>query len=122
MPTFLFRFSYTPETWAALMANPEDRSDAAREYVEAIGGEMHGFWYSFGEYDGHMIFDAPDEIAAAGVSLAVSAGGAMSAVDTTVLMTVDDTLKSLERGHAIKYRKPGTPIAAPASAHAVLQG
>ena len=118
MATFLMRFSYTPETWQHLMANPEDRSVAAREYVEAMGGSMLGFWYSFGEYDGHLIFDAPDEIAAAGVVLAVTAGGALSSCDTTVLMTVEDTLKALDHGHAVKYRKPGVPGSDRVTAHA----
>jgi uncharacterized protein with GYD domain len=118
MSTFLMRFSYTPETWAALMEHPEDRSEAAREYVEELGGSMHGFWYGFGEYDGYMVFDAPDEIAAAGVVLAVTAGGALSSCETTALMTVEDTLKALEQGHAIKYRKPGVEVPVRAVAHA----
>lgn len=122
MPMFLMRFSYTPETWQALMANPEDRSQAAREYIETVGGSLHGFWYEFGEFDGCVIFDAPDEISAAGVVLAVTAGGALSAVETTVLMSVEDTLEALEKGHAIKYRKPGVPSGARATAHATIQG
>lgn len=123
MAMFLMRFSYTPETWHALMANPEDRSEAAREYIESVGGSLHGFWYSFGEFDGHLILDAPDEVAAAGVVLAVTAGGALSNVDTTVLMTVEDTLRALDRGHAIRYRRPGAPaMPAPAAAHSVIQG
>lgn len=118
MPMFLFRFSYTPETWQALMDNPEDRSEAAREYIEALGGSMHGFWYGFGDYDGYMIFDAPDEIAAAGLALAVTAGGAFSAAQTTPLMTVEDTLKALDAGHAVKYRKPGVSVPERVKAHA----
>jgi hypothetical protein len=29
MPLYLTRFSYTPETWARLIADPEDRRKAA---------------------------------------------------------------------------------------------
>jgi len=25
------------------MKNPEDRREAAREYIEAVGGKLHGF-------------------------------------------------------------------------------
>ena len=42
------KFSYTPETWARLIGNPEDRREAARSYIESVGGKLHGFWYSFG--------------------------------------------------------------------------
>ena len=51
MPMYLTRFSYTPETWARLAKNPEDRRDAARSYVESVGGKLQGFWYALGEYD-----------------------------------------------------------------------
>jgi len=30
MPLYLSRFSYTPETWARLIGNPEDRKKAAQ--------------------------------------------------------------------------------------------
>ena len=59
MAFYLMRFSYTPETWAKLMQKPEDRRDAARAYIEQVGGTLHGFWYGFGKYDGHAVYEAP---------------------------------------------------------------
>ncbi|RPJ50734.1 MAG: GYD family protein, partial [Methanobacteriota archaeon] len=44
MALYLTRFSYTPETWARLMKNPEDRRVAARQYIESVGGKLQGFW------------------------------------------------------------------------------
>ncbi|MGZ8379846.1 MAG: GYD domain-containing protein, partial [Gemmatirosa sp.] len=38
MPLYLSKFRYTPETWARLIANPEDRRAAARAYIESVGG------------------------------------------------------------------------------------
>jgi uncharacterized protein with GYD domain len=107
MATYLMRFSYTPETWSKLIQNPEDRRDAARAYIEGVGGALHGFWYGFGEYDGYAIFEAPDNVSMAGAILAIAAGGALASVETTVLMTVEDTLKALAKGKGIAYRKPG---------------
>src|SRR4028119_808376 len=77
MSVYLMRFSYTPETWSRLIQNPEDRREAARSYIEQVGGSLHGFWYGFGEYDGYAIFEAPDNVSASGVVLAISAGGAL---------------------------------------------
>src|SRR3712207_9016509 len=56
----LTRFSYTPETWARLLENPEDRRQAAQSYIESVGGRLHGFWYAFGEHDGYALWEAPD--------------------------------------------------------------
>ena len=107
MPFYLMRFSYTPETWSRLIQSPEDRRDAARESVEGVGGALHGFWYGFGEYDGYAIFEAPDNVSMSGVALAIAAGGALSSAETTVLMTVEETLEALAKGKSIGYRPPG---------------
>ena len=108
MPMYLTRFSYTPETWAKLMQHPEDRRDAQRAYIEQVGGKMHGFWYAFGSHDGYALLEAPDNASLAAVVLAITAGGALSAMETTVLLTVDETLTALEQGKGISYRRPGT--------------
>ena len=60
MSHYLMRFSYTPETWARLIENPEDRRDAARSYIEQVGGKLHGFWYGVGEYGGYGLFEASE--------------------------------------------------------------
>jgi uncharacterized protein with GYD domain len=107
MPVYLMRFSYTPETWSRLIQNPEDRRDAARAYIEQVGGALHGFWYGFGEYDGYAIYEAPDNVSMAGAVLAIAGGGALASVETTVLMTVEETLEALAKSKSIGYRRPG---------------
>ena len=72
MPLYLTKFSYTPETWARLIGNPEDRRDAARTYIESVGGKLHGFWYGFGTHDGHTLWEAPDNVSMAAVALAIT--------------------------------------------------
>ena len=57
MPHYLTKFSYTPETWARLIGNPEDRRKAAQEYIESVDGTLHGFWYAFGEHDGYTLWE-----------------------------------------------------------------
>jgi uncharacterized protein with GYD domain len=108
MPMYLTRFSYTPETWARLIANPEDRRKAATEYIESVGGKLHGFWYAFGSHDGVNLWEAPDDVSMAAVALAIGSGGALSSIETTVLLTVEDTLAALGKAQGIKYRAPGT--------------
>jgi uncharacterized protein with GYD domain len=107
MPLYLSRFSYTPETWARLIRSPEDRGDAARAYIEAVGGELRGFWYAFGENDGYTLWEAPDNVSMTAVALALSGGGALRSIETTVLLTVDETLDALRMVERIPYRPPG---------------
>jgi uncharacterized protein with GYD domain len=107
MPFYLTRFSYTPATWAKLIANPEDRRAAAKQYIEAVGGKLHGFWFAFGDHDAYNLWEAPDNVSMAATAIAISAGGALSSFETTVLMSVEDTLSALQKASAIRYRPPG---------------
>jgi len=107
MPMYLTRFSYTPATWARLVQNPEDRRAAATRYIEAVGGKLHGFWYAFGEHDGYNLWEAPGNVDMAAVAVAIGGGGALSSFETTVLLTVEETLQALERAASIGYRRPG---------------
>jgi uncharacterized protein with GYD domain len=108
MAMYLTRFSYTPETWARLIQNPEDRREAARAYIESVGGKLHGFWYGFGEHDGWNLWEAPDNVSMAAVVLAIGAGGALSSCETTVLLSVEELLQALGKAKSVRYRKPGT--------------
>ena len=108
MPVYLTRFSYTPETWARMIENPEDRRAAAQAYIESVGGKLHGFWYAFGEHDAINLWEAPDNVSMAAVALAITGGGALSSLETTVLLTVDETLEALRKAQHVSYRAPAT--------------
>jgi uncharacterized protein with GYD domain len=108
MPLYLGKFSYTPETWAKLIQKPEDRRKAVQSFIESVGGKLHGLWYAFGSHDGYLMLEAPDNVSIAAVALAVSASGALSSYETTVLMTVEETMNALRKAEKIQYRPPGT--------------
>ena len=107
MPMYLTRFSYTPEAWASLVKKPEDRRAAAKQYVESVGGKLHGFWYAFGDHDGYNLWEAPDNVSMAATAIAIGGGGAVSSIQTTVLLTVEETLAALKKASSIGYRPPG---------------
>jgi uncharacterized protein with GYD domain len=107
MALYLTRFSYSPATWERLSKNPEDRREAARAYIESVGGKLHGFWYAFGEYDGYNLWEASDNVSMAAVAIAITGGGALSKFETTPLITVDEMLDALGKVGSISYRQPG---------------
>jgi uncharacterized protein with GYD domain len=104
---YLSRFTYTPETWARLIADPEDRRKAAQSYIESVGGKLHGFWYAFGTHDGYNLWEAPDNVSMAAVALAIGAGGALGSLETTVLLSVEETMDAMRKADQIRYRAPG---------------
>jgi uncharacterized protein with GYD domain len=108
MTMYLTRFRYTPETWARLIQNPEDRRKAASTYIESVGGKLHGFWYSFGDQDGWNLWEAPDNVSMAAVALAIGSGGALSSIETTVLLSVEEFMVALTKAKSVRYRAPGS--------------
>jgi uncharacterized protein with GYD domain len=107
MSMYLTRFSYTPETWARMIQKPEDRREAAQAYIQSVGGKLHGFWYAFGAHDGWTLWEAPDNVSMAAVALALGAGGALHSMETTVLLTIEETMDALQKAQSVRYRPPG---------------
>ena len=96
MPQYLYQLSYTSESLAAQIQNPEDRLEtAARPVLDAIGGKLLGGGFSFGEYDVTILIEAPDDESAAAVSVAIAAGGVVSSSKTTKLLSGEQWVTAL---------------------------
>jgi uncharacterized protein with GYD domain len=106
MPHYLGRFSYSADAIRAMVDNPQDRAQAAREAAESLGGKLLGFWFAFGEFDGVFIAEAPDNTAAAALSMAVGGSGALSTLETTVLLGMDEAQEAMRKAAAATYRAP----------------
>jgi len=108
MPLYLIQASYTAEAWGALVKNPQNRVEALRPVMETLGGKIEGAWYAFGEHDFVLIAQMPDNVSAAALSVAASAGGAVKAIKTTPLMTIEDGLAAMRKAGGAGYRPPGS--------------
>jgi uncharacterized protein with GYD domain len=106
MPLYMTQFAYTPEAWKALVKKPEDRGKVFGELVEKMGGSLISMYYCMGEYDGLVIYEAPDESTAAATVLSAISPGHLKTTKTTVLMSVEDTMKAMDRANAEAYPGP----------------
>ena len=106
MSLYLARFGYTPEAWAALIDEPQNREDAVRPVFEKAGCVLHGLWYAFGEEDGFVLYDAPSPSAAAAIAVAVASSNAFRSFQTTPLMSVDEMIEALRMAGSLGYRAP----------------
>src|SRR5438093_7264544 len=92
MAHYLVQASYTPEGWASLVKNPQNRGDAVRPVVERLGGSIDTVFWAFGDYDIVALVQMPNNVSAAAFSAAASAGGAVKAIKTTPLLTAEEGL------------------------------
>ena len=107
MPSYMVQVAYTAEAWAALIKKPQNRIEAVRPAIEKIGGKINGAWFTFGEYDLIVILQMPDNVSAAAISMAFSAGGATKSVKTTPLMTLEEGIKAMKKAAGTGYKPPG---------------
>jgi uncharacterized protein with GYD domain len=106
MSLYMTQFAYTPEAWAALVKNPQDRAAVLRAVMEKLGGRMLGFYYCFGEYDGVVIGESPDEVTHTSIVLAAVVPGHLKAIKTTVLLSVEDVMEAMSRAGKVVYPPP----------------
>lgn len=105
---------YTAEAWAKMIENPGGREAAVRKTAEAVGAKLEQFFWSFGEDDYLAIVDAPDDITAGAVAVAVGSSGSLRNVRTIKLITQEEGRKLLEKAKTAKgvYAPPGSREAA----------
>jgi uncharacterized protein with GYD domain len=106
MSKFALIGGYTQQSMSAMVQHPSDRSAAAREVIESVGGKLESFYWMLGEDDFLAIFDAPDDVSAAAGAVAVSSSGALRNVRTIKLITMDEVGKLLQKAKGAVYHAP----------------
>ncbi len=104
MPTFMYQFKYTPAAWAAFVRKPEDRGAVVDELLKGIGCRLLSNYYSFGDWDGLVIFEAPDEVTAMTAMVTIIAPGHLEATKTTLLLSTQEMLNATRRAAKLKFR------------------
>lgn len=104
MGIYMHQISYTLEAWQALVANPQDRTEAIRPAIEKLGGKMTTGWFAFGDYDIIAITEFPSAVSAAAIAIAFAAGGACRSVKTTQLLSIAEGLEALRLASSSGYK------------------
>lgn len=107
MQSYLIQVAYTPESWAAMVNEPQSRLEAVRPVVEKLGGQFDHAWLSFGEYDLVGVVHMPENVDAAAFAIAVAAGGGCKAFKTTPLLGLQDGIEAMRRAQNAGYHRPG---------------
>ena len=105
MPKYMIAARYSTSGMQGLKTEGgSSRRDVITKSAESIGGKLEAFYFAFGETDVVVIFDAPDNVAAARLAVTVGATGSVSLV-TTPLLTPEEMDEAVKGD--VDYRKPG---------------
>jgi len=100
------QFSYKAEALQNLIKNPEDRSKIFKALIEKLGGKLHGFYYTYGEYDGFAIFELPDSTSTVAATLATANPTTLSKIKTTVIITVEEAVEAMKKAQGFTITPP----------------
>jgi uncharacterized protein with GYD domain len=107
MSFYLYQIAYSSEAIKGMIANPQDRKEAATKLVEGLGGKLHHIFFAFGDYDVVCLIEGPDDKMMAAGALAVAAAGTVSRSKTTKLMTTAEAMEAMSMASkATGYRAP----------------
>jgi uncharacterized protein with GYD domain len=108
MAKYLIEAAYSHEGLKGLVKDGGSGRRAAVEVAaKALGGRVESMYYGFGTSDVYVIVEAPDNVSAAALALAVGATGALAHYKTTVLLTTDEVDAAAKKSSGLGYRAPG---------------
>ena len=82
------------------------RVEAAHQLFGSMGGKLESFYFAFGEDDLIVIFDVPDNVSAATISIFLNSTGTAKG-KVTVLLTPEEIDRVATK--SLTYRAPGQP-------------
>ena len=109
MAFYLLRAKYAQDSMNALVQRPEDRMLTTTRLLKEVGGRLHYYFFSFGEYDIVLLFELPDNVSAASLSMTLSAAGTVAATETTPLLTMEEAVSAMHQAREASgiYVPPG---------------
>ena len=96
MTFYMIQWSYKEQQVQALVSHPHDRYEILSKLFKDFGGTLHQFFLSFGDYDGVIIAEFPDNTAANACLLTVLRSGGVTDLKTTVLISPKEALKAMK--------------------------
>jgi uncharacterized protein with GYD domain len=105
MALYMYQASYTAKSLAAQLKEPRDPVETIRPTLEDLGAKLLVAAFPFGEYDVLIVYEAPDDMTAASVAMAVGAEGEVKSAQTTRLLSGQEWLESLRKRHIVATRK-----------------
>jgi len=105
MTLYMYQASYTAKSMADQLKEPEDPVEVIRSALEDVGATIVVAGFPFGEYDVVVVYEAPDDMTAASVAMAVAAGGEVRSGKTTRLLSGQEWLESLRKRRTVTRQK-----------------
>jgi uncharacterized protein with GYD domain len=112
MPKFMFICSYSPGSWARMIRISDNRVEAGRKLLEALGGSLDSMFWEASTRAVYAVADMPDAETAAAATAVLIHTGAFKSVESHQLLTQDEMSEVLELASNVEdtYTAPGQAL------------
>lgn len=102
MSKYLIRASFKPEGIREVLMKGKATGlkAAVTKLVEAAGGKLEAYYFAFGQDDVFGIYDLPDNVAVASISVSANSSGFIG-IHVTPLLTPEEMDKAIEKGSGL---------------------
>jgi uncharacterized protein with GYD domain len=107
MPKYLIEETLTPENYANMLRNPEDRTEVLKSLFKTVGCKLESGYASGIENKVYLIVESPDLNTVYTVGANFLAGGAASSIKYIPLITLTEVVDICRKAASISYRPPG---------------
>ncbi len=105
MAKYLLQATYSADGIKGVVKDKASgRKAAFGKALASVGAKIDAMYFAFGDHDTVTIIDAPDNVAVAAISLAVSATGLVR-VSTVPLLTIEEVDQAVQK--RVRFRGPG---------------
>lgn len=110
MPLYMTQFSYTRDAWHDLVTNPQNRQEGVAALLDNMGGRLVSMYYGMGEWDGFIVYEAPDAATASAGILAAVGTGHLKDSRTTQIFTMEESMEIWKKAGGQSYAAPQDPL------------
>ena len=108
MARYLFEIGIAPQVFSTMIKNPHDRAEATQPMFEALGGKLEEYYFAVGQSTVYAVAQIPEEVSLEALTMAVLAGGAVTSVKSTAILTAAEAVVAMKKAGDIVYRPPSS--------------
>jgi uncharacterized protein with GYD domain len=107
MTRYLIEHIPVPQAAAAVIKNPEDRTEAIRTIFESVGGRLDHYYIAYGENTVYLLGEIPDEESLGAFMMSIWASGVSMSLKAKPIMTATEAVEVFKKAGTVGYRPPG---------------
>ena len=108
MARYLFEIGVAPQAFATFVQHPQDRAQANRPLLTAVGGPLETYDIAVGHSTVSLVAQLPDEMSVQARTRAVLAGGAVTSVKSNAILTASEAVEARRKAGTLGYRPPSS--------------